>query len=214
MIEPTASPLPTNPFCTAGIRPGARPYWFAERGEQAAVLERLERAGWRGQIVGPHGSGKSTMLRSLRPELERRAAVRWVAVLGLELRWPHRQPGISVETPGSVTGEPTSQRRLLVVDGFEGLGWLGRVALRSWCASRNTGLLVTSHRNVGLPTIAECRPNLKTLQQIAERLTAGYPPFVTSVDVSQAYESCGANVREALFRLYDVYEDRRRGGAA
>ena len=37
------------------------------RWRRCRSMSRLERAAWRGQIVGPHGSGKSTLLASLLP---------------------------------------------------------------------------------------------------------------------------------------------------
>ena len=65
------STMPSNPFATRFVRPGAMRYHFA-LGESETEAHRRYRelvrdlvAKGAGLIVGPHGSGKSTLLRSL-----------------------------------------------------------------------------------------------------------------------------------------------------
>ena len=58
-----------NPFATRFVRPGAIPYRFANGlvGRDRASLRQHD---WRGEIVGPHGSGKSTLVQTLIPPLK------------------------------------------------------------------------------------------------------------------------------------------------
>ncbi len=67
-VEP---PTAENPFSTRHVRPGALSFLFARGDSTAALVEQLQRNGWRGQITGPHGAGKSTLLATLVPELQR-----------------------------------------------------------------------------------------------------------------------------------------------
>ncbi len=63
-------PAADNPFSTCRTRPGAIPYVFPPGQSAAALIERMRESGWRGQIVGPHGSGKSALLATLAPAIE------------------------------------------------------------------------------------------------------------------------------------------------
>ncbi len=64
--------IPSNPFCTRFVRPGAVAYRFAadQSGQLDSIVKRIK--GVRhGLIIGPHGSGKSTLIHSLLPILRR-----------------------------------------------------------------------------------------------------------------------------------------------
>src|SRR5437016_5663581 len=60
----------TNPFSTRFVRPGALPFRFSAGQTAASLVARLHELHWRAQIVGPHGTGKSTLLAALLPEIE------------------------------------------------------------------------------------------------------------------------------------------------
>ena len=59
-----------NPFSSERVRPGAIPYLMPED-NLGALIETLRRNRLTGQIVGPHGTGKSTLLATLADALER-----------------------------------------------------------------------------------------------------------------------------------------------
>lgn len=195
-------PADFNPFATRFTRPGALDFTFPDGQDAAQLVARLAAQGWWGQIVGPHGSGKSTLLHSLVPALEaagRRIA--WFTQGARERRLP-------------VTPEETSywdERTQLVVDGYEQVGWFSRQWLKRMCRSRRAGLLVTTHKSVGLPTLWTTQPDAMLLRQLVDRLlTAEQRPFIRDEDVSRCYQRHAGNLREALFALYDLYEQRRR----
>ncbi len=87
--EPSELSLPdvSNPFATRYTRPNAGQYLFLGGSSTDSLLERLRKNDWWGQITGPHGSGKSTLVYTLLPGLQ--AAGRRVEVYSLHLpaRW-------------------------------------------------------------------------------------------------------------------------------
>ena len=190
-----------NPFATRFTRPGAIDFLFGDDESAAALLERLRDNNWWGQIVGPHGSGKSTLLAALAPALE--AAGRHVIQVSLH-QGEHRLPSMDAELTTS------SQ---LVIDGYEQLGWFWRRRTKSRCRRAGCGLLVTTHRDLGLPTIYATRPSERLMRDIVARLLPRGGSAITEADVAAAYSSTDGNLRETLFRLFDVYEARNRHSA-
>ena len=78
---------------------------------------------------------------------------------------------------------------------------------------RGYGLLVTSHTPAGFPTLYRFQSDRAAAHTVVEWLLRDRPPTAKSVtwaDVDQAFDAAGGNIRETLFRLYDVYEERRR----
>ena len=59
----------SNPFATRFISPVVMDYHFSEPLSAERLVGRLKANRWNGQIVGPHGSGKSTLINSLVPVL-------------------------------------------------------------------------------------------------------------------------------------------------
>src|SRR5688572_22171912 len=71
--------LATNPFASHRVCPGAVAFVFRPGESAAQLVERLRASDWFGQVIGPHGTGKSTLLAALSPAL--RAAGRDVSVV-------------------------------------------------------------------------------------------------------------------------------------
>ncbi len=188
-----------NPFISRRLRPGSVPYVEPSPGLVSQLADRFL-ASPRGQIVGPHGSGKSALLQAVVGELERRG---WSAAT-CALRTGQRR------LPDHVWRNwPTGRCRLLAIDGFEQLArsvqW--RVRWRSW--RRGTGLLATAHAPIGLPTLYATTATLATARLVVQRLQSGFPELVADADVAQAFAHCQGDIRETLFALYDLYEARR-----
>ncbi len=70
---------PHNPFSSHMFSPADGGYIFPEGQSLESVISRLEQAGWRGELIGPHGAGKSTMLTDISRVLSDRnlRVVRW-----------------------------------------------------------------------------------------------------------------------------------------
>lgn len=190
--------MQSNPFSTRFIRPGAIPFLFAPGESIEGFLERLRAANWWGQIIGPHGSGKSTLLATLLPALE--AAER--RVVSITLHQGDRQlPRLDQETLSA-----TAQ---VVIDGYEQLSWWSRRRIKSLCSRCCAGLLVTAHSGVGLPAIYETKPSEELARLIVGRLTADNGDPITPDDVRAAYTAARGDIRETLFKLYDICHQRQ-----
>ncbi len=192
-------PADANPFATRWTRPGAIDYLFPPGQSAAALVDRLERQNWQGQIVGPHGSGKTTLLLTLLPLLAARRNVIHVRLAGGQRR-------LSFSPDSWRDGDNCKQ---LVVDGFEQLRPWTRARLKHTYRGRMSGLLVTAHRDLGLPELYSTDVPL----EMACRVVAALPPEANRViserDVAECLTRHAGNMREVLFALYDVFEQRR-----
>ncbi len=212
-LAPSAPPSRyANPFATCWTRPGALAYRFAAGQSAERLVARLAALNWQGAIIGPHGSGKSTLLEALKPALRaagckprsitlraRRADVfnHWYQTTKL-LRMAH-----------------SPKRLVLIVDGYEQLGWFARLRLLRHCRRRNLGLLVTSHSlPAGLPLLVQLEPDRQLVEQLVAELAGRVSTPVTKADVAASHACFGSNVREILFDLYDRHERLRRGGCS
>jgi len=198
-------PRGENPFSTSFVRPGAIAYQCANTDSAASLVDRFLAAGRRGQIVGPHGVGKSTLLKLLRDELAARGEV----AAHFELNDGQR----SLTKPIDI-----APRSIVAVDGYEQLSYASRIEL-AWSVRRAAcGLLITTHRRVWfparLPVLIELRPSVETAVQLVASLFAqhglasnagGISPEV----IERIFFDVGGDMRELFFRLYDLYESQR-----
>ncbi len=202
-----------NPFATRFTRPGAIEYLFPPGQSAASLVETLGEHGWRGEIVGPHGSGKSTLVAALLPELERAGRKLVRRVIRKDADGKQEAGGIEVVPPkyaavmaGSKKWDNTT---LLVLDGIEQLSWWWRRRVRAECRRRGAGLLVTTHEPLDLPLLFRTQPSEPLAQQIVAQLIADHPSPVRPAEVTAAYKASSGNLREMLFALYDVHQSRR-----
>jgi hypothetical protein len=188
-----------NPFSTRCVRPGIIAYQFPAGVDAAILLERLRAGGWRGQIVGPHGSGKSTLLATLLPLLSDAGRDPLLVTLhdGERSLAAHR-----------ATLAKAGPRTIVIVDGYEQLAPWNQWRLRWGCRRRGQGLIVTAHKTVGLPLLAETAVDAATAVRVFETLVPS-PTLVTRDDLQSALAAHPGNLRETLFDLYDLYEMRR-----
>jgi DNA replication protein DnaC len=135
MHKPVAERRVSNPFATRWVKPGAVRYCFPADVNTQTLIEKLKDRHWRGAIVGPHGSGKSTLLCELISAIEQ---------LGIDIRRISLCDGQRKLSPGFLqqvrrdmaTGSASDAdvdclpKSLLVIDGYEQLGWWARTPLR------------------------------------------------------------------------------------
>lgn len=187
-----------NPFSARHVRPGAIAYHFPPGESAEGLIDRFQAAGRRGQIVGPHGSGKSTLLSTLLPWMERRG----MRPILFELHDGQRRLPVSlrrlVAAPGSI----------LVVDGFEQLSFWNRFCLSAFCRWKGLGLLVTTHRPCRMPVLFRTETTPELAQQLAIELLADKPGAIAPEEVSRLFAQQEGNLREVLFALYDLYQQR------
>jgi hypothetical protein len=200
---PILSLPPNNPFASRRVRPGAIPFQFPSGVDAAELVARLARLEWRGAIIGPHGTGKSTLLATLAPELARaRRAVRSITLHNGQRRLPQEFVAtLQIDRDG-----------LVVVDGYEQLSCWSRRRLQRRCRAVGAGLLVTAHGSTTLPLLFRTAPDLKLAGRIVDRILAApehRTVAIASADVRRAWTKHGGNLREVLFDLYDVCERQR-----
>jgi hypothetical protein len=194
-----------NPFSTRYIRPGAIEFRFPPGDDAKALVQRLRARDWRGEIIGPHGSGKSSLLAALVPALRDAGK----SVLLVELHDGQRRLPVDLKRHPDATGDG-----VVIVDGYEQLSWLSRLGVKRVCRRRGMGLLVTSHKPAGLPELYRTAPTLELARSIVESLVAGRSASITSAELAERYALHQGNLREMLFDLYDLYESRRLTEAA
>jgi hypothetical protein len=199
--SPDAS-FDTNPFSTSRVRPGAIPFILAEGESLDCVIQRLRQHNGCGQIIGPHGSGKSTLLAALGPELERQELPPvLVKIQGGQRRMPLRLGA------DSRLGRPHA---VLIVDGYEQLSWLCRWRVRRFCRRRRLGLIVTAHRDVGLPTLLTLWPDAAVVQSLVFQLLGSRTMPISASQIAAELARHRGNVRELLMDLYDRWEEESR----
>jgi hypothetical protein len=191
-----------NPFASCWTQPKSQAYQFHAGESVDLLISRLENQGWWGQVFGPHGIGKSTLLTTLARELSCR---------GYDIQ-PHPLRGAQCLRRREFTTSPTVNRRtIVIVDGYEQLRPWSAVWLQIRCRWTGAGLLVTTHQPCSLPVLACLLPDLEVVQRLVAKLSQHTPTSVTRSVVKASYMAHCGNVREILFDLYDRHERYRRG---
>jgi energy-coupling factor transporter ATP-binding protein EcfA2 len=199
----TMEPAPTpNPFSTRFTRPGQLVYRFPRDRDVSQLCDQLQRQCWWGAIVGRHGSGKTTLLHSLQSELEHRGRQVYRYSLHAGMR---RLPALFSAGLG-----PGAQ---VVIDGYEQLRCWTRYRIERRCRSRQAGLLVTTHRPLGVPELFSTHTSLEILQQLVQQLQQDHEVQVDSAAIKRCYDRYQGDIRETLFCLYDRYEQQSRAAS-
>jgi hypothetical protein len=176
------------------------PFVFPPGQTAERLVDRLRQCGWRAEIVGGHGSGKSALLASLIPAIERAGPQTALVALHDGQR----------RLPLNLSGDPRLHPpAVLIVDGYEQLGWWSRLALKRFCRRHNVGLLVTSHESVGFPDLYHTVPTLGLAEQIVGELMGGQKPPLSPAELADCFLRRRGDLREMLFDLYDLYEQQR-----
>jgi hypothetical protein len=206
-MTPPAAPhrLPTNPFATRFIRPGALPPLDVDGRplDVARLLGSLPAAGGIAAIVGPHGHGKTTLLTAVAREATTAGCqVARVCIARTADAWR------ALTTVGRAR-----RNGLVCIDGWERMRFGSDRAARMLARWRGCRLLVTTHSAGRLPTFASCGSSPALLAAIVALVPDSHGQILPA-DIETAYRRHSGDIREALYDLYDRFEDRVRGSAA
>ncbi len=198
MSDETGRVRASNPFVTRCVRPGAVAYLFPSHDDLAQLLTRWHTAQRCGQIIGPHGSGKSTLLETLIPAIEAEGC----RVVRFTLHDGQRR------LPEWPDASPADDQTVVIIDGFEQLSWLSAWRIKRRLRRVGSGLIVTAHRSQRLPTLYTTATDLARTKVLVQSLMAGYPQLITGDDVATLYNQYQGDIRELLFALFDLFEQR------
>lgn len=197
-----------NPFATSRVLEIR--YQFRTGNDEGwrTLLSRLESLRYRAAIVGPHGTGKTTLLEDLGLRLIKRGFRIHSVFLNRQSRvYPidfiHRTRG------------DLSSRDVILLDGCEQLGLHNWWRFR-WQTRSAGGLIVTTHRAGRLPVLWRCQTNPELLSDLIGRLL-GHSSVADRIEAQSAvrlfdfegddarrlFESHRGNLRDALRELYD-----------
>jgi hypothetical protein len=179
-----------NPFASHRIE--ALPYRFPDGDSWEGLLERLAAQNWRGAILGPHGSAKTTLLEQIEPHLVERGFRPRRVTLRAAIDPLKRQ-----ESLASINSMAAPD--FLLLDGAEQLTtkqWFSLQAGVVACA----GCLITQHRTGRLQTVHSCEPNPELLNELVHELCEAWLPEGEAPRLFARYHG---NIRECFRELYD-----------
>jgi hypothetical protein len=178
------------------VQPGSIPFRFSTSdGLQSLVHKLEETAGW-GEIIGPHGCGKSTLFATLLP-----AITRW------QVR--HVRLSTSERALPAWAWDRSDPSSLLAIDGFEQLGFFTRWRMKRHCRQHHCGLVVTAHRSMGLPTLYRTDVSLEMAKEVvAGLIPAGGEWVLDGFDLAARLRYHRGSLREVLFELYDRWNGK------
>lgn len=198
-MVPTATEA-SNPFVTRRVRPGAIPFVFPTGVTVESLAEQVVFGDGSWQIVGPHGAGKSTLLATLLPCIESYG----LRAERFTLRNDQRRLPVS-----SAMTKHWDTKTIVVVDGYEQLQWWSRWRLKRLVTRQRCRLIVTTHDSVGMRELFHVRPDKPLAREIVDGLLPAENTMIGDADVDAAFDQHQGNLREMLFTLYDLYEQRR-----
>ena len=202
-----------NPFSTKFVRPGSIPYRFPTGTSQQGLVQSI-RAAKRSLIVGAHGTGKSTLIETLiDPLRESFPAVERVQLHAAETRKPidlirHRSANLQAVIEQQERLQQQAESGLLIVDGIEQLGRVGRTRVLARAIRMQQFLMATSHvEMIGMRCVYRTHVSAKLIRDLLDYLLAD-----SSADVVQRLEAAITDkkvsnvqdVRSFLFRMYDL----------
>lgn len=156
-------------------------------GQIEDIVEKLCQPGYRGQIVGPHGVGKSTLLRDLKDRLEE-AGFNVLLERGSMLK--ARRP-------------KSAERTILLLDEYAELSLSQRLMLL-YFRSRFRAILITTHeQRIGFDLAARLVPTHRILNKLIDQLTKNSQTLIQPTTVAYLYRKHHGNLREVLRELYD-----------
>lgn len=181
-----------NPFRSSAV---ADLRYEIDSGARDALVARLERNHWRACILGPEGTGKTTLMEDLEaPVAARGKRVVWVR-LSLDSRPPEVSRALAVI-------RELGPDDVVFLDGGEVLGWLRWWQVQRLVRVAGAGLLATVHLRRFLPVIHETRRDPNRVLDLARRLAGPHWSVDLAFVAEAACRDSRANAREVFRACY------------
>lgn len=162
------------------------------------LMNRLAAMRYRAAIVGPQGTGKTTLLEDLAPRLmEKGFGIR-------ALRLDRENRSFSREILRRLEAELTA-RDIVLLDGAEQLSMVKWWGFRR-VVRRAGGLIITMHHPGRLPTLLQTSGEVEVLEQMVRELAG--EGQIPAEQLRAILREQRGNVRNALRYLYDCYSRR------
>lgn len=175
---------------------------FRPAGAVEAVLCAFARTSQRGAIVGPHGTGKTTLLEEIRTQLLSQQQP--VTLLRLSASRRATAPAEVAEWLRKTTAD-----HVLLLDGAEQLSaWQWFKFSRA--ARGFAGVLITTHRPGRLPMLFRTFPSQAVLGDLIRELV---PEIADRHSAEQLLQKHRGNLRDALRQLYDDWQPESSSAA-
>ncbi len=192
----------TNPFSTRCFQPGAIDYEFFGKQQWTTFAKQCRTQKGCSLIVGPHGTGKSTLLITLAKEL-----VTLDPKIRIESLFLHNDGESAKRFIKSYSKWRKSD--IVLLDGFEQLSFLRRLQVCVSARWIRIPVIATSHcKFIGCSVVWRTSIDENTEQWVMAKLLESRPPGVlsqalSSEDWRMSRERHRQNLRESLFDMYD-----------
>ena len=186
----------SNPFATKFIVPTVMRYRFADVSQ---IADRFLRCPHPMSIVGPHGTGKSTLVEELCTHLNNE----FCRIVTYVLHTGDNGRGLMTSL------KSLSPRTLVVIDGAEQMALARRWLLVKHCRQRMMKLLVTSHSRLsGFSVLHYTYTSLDQARQLTIDLMRLNPCLTQSAisHVERIWPTLNGNTRDLWLAMYDWYQ--------
>jgi hypothetical protein len=175
----------------------------------AAMIPALQAAGWQTQLIELH-DGQRRLPAKFGERGERKGKRgEGRGERSKRIGDGEQRTGGTEDSPASSIASlhvPGSMPLMLLIDGYEQLGFSSRFLLKRRCRRKGWGLVITSHRSGVLPPLFETGVTLELANRVIQEILGENAGVVSQQEISDSFVRHEGNLREVFFDLYDLLE--------
>jgi len=204
--------IDSNPFSTRYVQPGRIPFQLRSGVTVEQLVDRFLRV-WsrRAAIIGPHGSGKSSLLETMLKSFP-----------GNYMVSQFRLNSASVDAENSISrwvreSQSWHNSTIVTIDGYEQLGWWTQYRIGRLIKKSESRLLVTTHKPIrGFSVLWATHQDFQDDAYVLNNLLAHTQQLAASPKLMDEALICWSEIRlryptdmrEALMQMYDWWEKK------